>query len=170
MATTRIASDLVVTGNLNATSMTLPSGSVTNSTVAAGAAIDAAKVEHLVKAKTDFGVDFDGTPATDEAIVYVATGAATIRRFSAVLIETGTSSSDISFDLKKASSGSKTFTTVLSGTVDFDFNDTDNTVQTGSLSATTLAAGDVLRIDITATDTTGVQGPFAWVEIDEVAT
>ena len=153
----------------NASTVRYLAGSISNADVSSSADIAVTKLKHLIKVGTDFGVDWDVAPSADvEKIVYVASGTATIRLVKAVLRVTGTSS-DVKFDLQKASAGSTTFATVLSGTINFTNSDTDNTAKTGSLSGASLVAGDVLRLDMDYTSATGTSGPFAWIEIDEGA-
>ncbi len=140
--------------------LTLESGSVTNDTVATSAAIDADKMQHCYKPGTGFGFVIGGTPTTREEIVFVASQAGTIRAFNCLLNDTGTSTS-ITFDLKKNG------TTMLSSVVTITNATADKAVQTGTLSVTTFAADDVISIAMAVSTSTGAQGPFAWVELEE---
>jgi len=163
----RIDGDLYVAGSISANSVTPTAGSVGDTTVAANAAIDSDKLQHMNDYGTDFGIAWDAAPAADdEFVVHTLKNAGTLRGFHALLGDTG-SSSDIKFDLKRAAAGSNSFATMLSATADFTNADTDATKKSGTLSATALAAGDRLRIDMDYTSATGVQGPYAWAELDE---
>ena len=169
MATQRIPNDVIIDGSLSATTITPTAGSIVDSAVAAGAAIDADKLEHIHRYHTDFDYEFDAAPAADkEKIVYRARGAGTIREVGALLIDTGTTT-DVKFDLQKASAGSDTFGTVLTGTIDFTHADTDNTAKTGTLTSATVVAGDVFRLDMVFTSATEAHGPLAYIEVDEAA-
>jgi hypothetical protein len=139
---------------------TLEAGVVVNESIASSAAIDADKMQHTYKPGTNFGFAVGGTPTTREEIVFVASQAGTIRGFNALLNDTGTSS-NITFDLKKNGS------TVLSGVVTITNATADRSVQAGSVSATTFAADDVLSIAMAVSSSTGAQGPFAWIELEE---
>lgn len=140
--------------------LTLEAGSVSNETVATSAAIDADKMQHCYKPGTNFGFAIGATPTTREEIVFVASQAGTVRAFNCLLNDTGTSTS-IAFDLKKNG------TTMLSAAETITHSDADKSVQTPSLSVTTFAADDVLSISMTVSSSTGAQGPYAWIELEE---
>lgn len=143
--------------------LTMPSGIVENEHVSSTAAIDSDKLQHLHKVGTNFDLAIGGTPAAREEIVYVCeAAAATVRGFHALLNDTGTSTS-VTFDLEKNGSS------ILSSVITITHADADRAVLDGTISNTALVAGDVLSITLAQTSTTGAQGPFAWVEIDEAA-
>lgn len=139
---------------------TLDAGSVTNEMVSSSAAIDADKMQHVYKPGTAFGFVIGGTPTTREELVYVCSQAGTLRGFNCLLADTGTSTS-IAFDLKKNG------VSVLSSTVTVAHTDADGSVKSGTLSSTTVAADDRLSISMTVSSSTGAQGPYAWVELEE---
>lgn len=140
--------------------LTIDSGSVTNDTIATAAAIDADKMQHCYKPGTNFGFAIGATPTTREEIVFVASQAGTIRAFNALLYVDGSSTS-ITFDLKKNG------TTMLSSVITITNTTGDRTVATGTLSVTTFAADDTLSISMTVSSSTGAQGPYAWIELEE---
>lgn len=140
----------------------LPAESVVNETVAAATKIDADKLQHLYKPGTSFGLAIGATPVAAERVVFTASGAAKIRAFHALLCETGTDT-DVDFDLLVNG------VQVLSSVVTLTDADGDRAVSDGSLSSADLVAGDVVSIELAVTSTTGAQGPFAWVEIEENA-
>lgn len=140
--------------------LTLDAGSVVNDTISSSAAIDADKMQHCYKPGTNFGFVIGGTPTTREEIVFVASQAGTVRAFNCLLNDTGTSTS-IAFDLKKNG------TTMLSSAETITHADADKSVQTPTLSVTTFAADDILSISMTVSSSTGAQGPYAWVELEE---
>lgn len=145
--------------------LTLDPGSVANQHISNAAAdqIDSSKQKHIHRAMTNFDLAIGGTPATREEVVYVATAAATVKLFRAMLYDTGTSTS-VTFDLKKNGS------TILSGTISVTHSDSDRTVKDGTISNTTLAADDVLSILLTVSSSTGAQGPYSEVWIEESGT
>ena len=140
--------------------LTIDSGSVTNESVASSAALDADKMQHCYKPGTCFGFAIGGTPTTREELVYVASQAGTIRAFNALLNVDGSSTS-ITFDLKKNG------TTMLSSVVTVTSSTGDRVPVSGTLSSTTFAADDVLSISMTVSSSTGAQGPYAWIELEE---
>jgi hypothetical protein len=176
MAKSIIDDDLIVMGNLTSTSTLVAPGTVSDFNVPLNAAIGVTKKDHLIKIGTDFGIESDTAPSTStsyEFMVYVASGAATIRKFSALMLDTGTQANtkDFEFDLEKAVIGNASLVTTMSGgELDLDSDTVDNTPQNGTLTTTTMVAGDSLVICVTTPDTvTGAHGLYAWVELSEAA-
>jgi hypothetical protein len=83
-----------------------------------------------------------------------------VRAFNALLNVDGSSTS-ITFDLKKNG------TAMLSSVITITNTTGDRVVTAGTLSVTTFAADDVLSISMTVSSSTGAQGPFAWIELEE---
>lgn len=137
-------------------------GSIKNTHISNTAAdmISATKVQPFVDPSTNFGLAIAGTPATLEEIIYVAEGAETINGFHTLL--TSGASTNITFDLKKNGSS------ILTGVITYNSAGT-RTVKDGTLSSTTLAAGDVLSVAMTVTTSTGASGPRAWANILKAA-
>lgn len=166
--------DLVLTGTVNmagATAVHHLAGSITNAHIGASfsSPVGASKVTHIHKVWTDFGVAADAAPAADTyKIIFRARAACTIRKVSALLLDTGTSA-DVKFDLRKATAGSESYSTILSATIDFTHADTDNTAKNGTVANASLVAGDVLVAYMDYTSATNMQGPAMFVEIDEPA-
>jgi len=142
--------------------LTLETGSVVDESIDSGTNIDADKLQHVHKPGTNFDLAIGATPVAREEIVFVAGSAGVIRGFHALLNDTGTGT-DVDFDLKVNGS------TVLTGTVNITDSDADTAVVDGVLSSTALALNDVVSIELTVTTSTGAQGPFAWVDIEELA-
>lgn len=140
--------------------LTLEAGVIVNESIASSAAIDADKMQHVYKPGTNFGFVIGGTPTTREEIVFVASQAGTIRGFGCLLNDTGTST-NVTFDLKKNG------TTMLSSVVTITNATVDKAVQAGILSTTTFAADDILSIAMAVSSSTGAQGPFAFIELEE---
>lgn len=139
---------------------TLEAGTVVDESIASSAAIDADKMQHVYKPGTNFGFTTTGTPTSRHELVYVASQAGTFRGFGALLLNTGSSTS-ITFDVKKNG------TTVLSSVVTITNADGSGTVKAGTFSVTAFAADDRISIDMAVTSSTGAQGPFAFVELEE---
>jgi hypothetical protein len=138
----------------------LDAGSVEDQHISSGTRIDADKQQHLYRASTNFALAIGATPVAREEIVYVCEVAGTIRQFAALCNDTGTAAS-VTFDLKKNG------TTVLSSVVTITNATGDKAVIDGTLSATTLAVGDILSIALAVSSSTGMQGPFAYCTIEE---
>lgn len=161
MASSRIDGDLTVLGNLTATNFTVPSASVTNSSIASNAAIEVEKHESLIIVPYNNG--YATSWAAGHQVIFVAPAACNIRAFRCGLVgknTTGTSGFDLNVN----------GTTALSAHVTFTSADSNGDVKTGSLSTTTLAADDIVSIQLT-TDAGSPDGTgaFAQVELDMVA-
>jgi hypothetical protein len=164
MATSRVSGNLIVTGDFQATTMTVPSASVGDGQVKANAAIATTKLQHLHKAKYEEEIATLATAGVNT--LFVASGTATINSvtFGCYAVPTG-GDKTVVFDLKKNG------TTILSATITFSSSDTDRVTKTGSLSSTSLVADDWLTVDISLTGTTGTQakGVYCHVQVDEAA-
>lgn len=140
--------------------LTYDAGSIVDQHISSSAAIDADKMQHVHKIISNFGLEYNATPAAKVFVVYVATAAGTIRDVGAGLYDTGTSTS-ITFDLKKNG------TTVLSSVITVAHTDADKATVGGTLSVTTFAAGDVFTMHLATSSTTGAQGPFMFSDFEE---
>lgn len=138
----------------------LDAGQILDQHIGTSAAIDADKMQHVYRAGTNFGFVIGGTPTTREELVFVASGAGTIRGFHCLLVADGSSTS-IAFDCKKNG------VSVLSSAVTITSSTGDGAVQDGTISSATFAADDRISISMTVSSSTGAQGPFAWVDIEE---
>ena len=140
----------------------LGAGAILDRHVAASTKLDADKLQHLYKPRTNFDLAIGGTPASREEIVFVASTAGTIRGFHCLLNADG-SSTDIDFDLKVNG------VSVLSAAVNITHASGDGVVQDGTISSATIAAGDIISIEMAVTSATDAEGPYAWAEIEENA-
>ncbi len=140
--------------------LSLDAGSIIESNISSSTRIDADKMQHVYKPWTNFATAIGSAPSTREEMVFVATQTGTIRGFHAVCNDTGSSSS-MTFDLKKNG------TTCLSSVITITDSTTDKQTQDGTLSVTSFVAGDILSIAITVSSSTGVQGAFAWADVEE---
>lgn len=174
MATVQtVNGNMRVNGELSAETFPLPAASVTDVSVSSSTNIDADKLEMMHRTIADFSLDALAAPATSTTysqVVYRANGAGTIRNVQFLMLDTGTqaNTNDFTFELKKATAGSETLSTVLSAAIVLDTDSTDNTTSSGSLSSSALVAGDLLVVEvITPSTITGAQGMIAIVDIDE---
>lgn len=173
MATSKHEGDLRVNGELSATTFILPASSVSNTSVQAATNIDADKLEMMHRIVADFAIDALAAPSTSTTftqVVHRAAGAGTIRGVNFLLLDTGSqaNTNDFTFELKKATAGAETLTTVLSAPIVIDSDSTDNTASSGSVSSAALVAGDLIAVEvITPSTITGAQGMIAIVDIDE---
>ena len=161
---TRFENDVIFKGNATFSTIALPDNSVADGNIQTGSGrgVDADKLEHLYKAGTDFGLAIGGTVASEERIVFVASGSATIRTFNALMDATG-STGNSDFDLKVNGSS------VLSAVVNIDNTDSNRTSESGTISSASLSADDVVSISVTRNSSHDGTGPYAWVDIDEGA-
>lgn len=133
-----------------------PAGSIGNTEIEAGAAIDATKLIH------QFPISYAQANGSDVAsatqLLHVFRGAATILSVE-VVPATAPTGGDKQFtvDFKLGNAGSG-FATILSGVITVDSSSVTRTVQTGTLTTTAAADGDTLEVVITASGSTGSQG------------
>ena len=138
----------------------LAAGQVEDQHVSVGTKLDSDKLQHVYRAGTNFNLAIGGTPVAREEIVFVCEVAGTIRGFAALCNDTGTAAS-VTFDLKKNGSS------ILSAVVTITNATADRAVVDGVLSSTSVAVGDVLSIALAVSTSTGMQGPYAYVTIEE---
>lgn len=137
----------------------LPAGTIGDREVSNtdGNQINQAKLCHLTKYTERFGLAIGATPTTQEVILFQADKAGKLGDdISAALNDSGTSTS-VSFDVKKNG------TTVLSSAISVVHGTGDRTQVAGSFASTSAqayAAGDVISCAVTASSTTGAQGPM----------
>jgi hypothetical protein len=142
--------------------LTIPSGIIVDADIASNASIGIDKMKHAYKMATNFALAIGATPVAREEIIFVADAACTLRGFHALLNDTGTTS-DVDFDLKING------VSALTGVVNITNANSDRQIVDGVLSTTVLAADDVVSISLAVTTSTGAQGPFAWVSLEENA-
>jgi hypothetical protein len=131
--------------------MTLPAGSVDNDKVAAGAKVDASKLQqqHAIGYAQDGG----STVIDDTRVAHVVYGASgTVLAFQAGVITPPTGDAVISVDLKKNG------TSILTAAITIDSGNTARELVEAVIDTATLAADDVLEIVVDETAGTGTQG------------
>lgn len=144
-----------VTGNIAAYS-------ITSQYVSPTADLPSSCMRHIFKPSTDFGLKTGDTPVAADKMVYVASGTGTIKGFHGLVNESGSSAS-ITMDLKKNG------VSILSAPITITNATGDRISVDGTLTATSLTSDDVLTIVLAVSSSTGMQGPFAWVVIEEVS-
>lgn len=161
MADGYLETDLRITGAFSAGSMVLPAGSVKNTTVVGNAGISAEKVEHRNKPY----LTQTGTAVAATSVVYLATATCVINAVKALSIGICTTPATITIDCLKNG------TTVLSSTIVLDDGNTARLAEAGTLSVTSMTAGDVLEFVVTVNAGGGTLGTglYCWAEIDELA-
>ncbi len=143
----------------------LGSGAVADRNVSntSGDEIGVTKTIHLIKPGTNWDLAIGATPATREEIIYVCEATtATLRSAHFLLNDTGTTT-DCDMDVLKNG------TTMLSAAINITHSDADRAVKDGTLSVTSIAAGDVISVSLAVTSSTGAQGPYGWLQISEGA-
>ena len=163
MAQSRFEGDAYFAGNLGAKTFSPPAGSITNAAVAALAGIDSTKLEHQHRVGWS---QANVTAAAETRVVYVCYGTAgTILDFRAGSIAKAVGDPTVTVNLRKNG------TTVLSSVITLDSGNTNRVAEAGTLSVTTLAAGDVLEVVVAVSAGTGTlpTGLFASVTVEEDA-
>lgn len=144
-APTTFPGDVHISGSLTVGSFTPSSGSVTNASIAAAAAIQATKLEHQYERTYA-----QAGNATDESrILHNAYGAGDIIavRVSCLSVPIGDSTCTVDVKLNG--------TTILSGVITLNSSSVLYTQQAGTLVTTTYTAGQVFSTTIDATAGTG---------------
>jgi hypothetical protein len=135
--------DFYIDGLLAAKTFTLPSGAVTDDSVAGLAGIDAAKLQHQYLAR--FAQERATDAAVEGRVVHVAEGAAgTIMGVYAGAVVAAGASSSATIDVLVNGA------TVLSGTITLDNTTASYALKGGTVSDDALAAGDVVEVRVTA--------------------
>lgn len=141
-APTTFPGDVHISGSLTCGSFTPSSGSVTNASVSASAAVQASKLEHQYQPV--YRQNGSASSVTETIHVgYGATGDIIAFRAGSVAIAVGAAT--VTVDLKKNG------TTCLSGVITLDSGNTAYTPEAGTLTTTTYVAGDVFTIVTVAT-------------------
>lgn len=156
----RVIGDLVVTGNLSAGGLYLSSSVVSNAQVAAGANVDANKLQHQHRAL----FEQPNTAATSETkAVHVAKASGTVEAFVAGSIVAPIGGATVTVDLKKNG------TTVLTAVITLDNGNTAYVVEAGTVSVSAYVAGDVFTVVTVATTGGGTlpTGVFAAATFNE---
>lgn len=151
----RIDGNLTVSGGFSCGQFSPPAGSIADAAVAAGAGIGASKLVHQHR----LHYNQNGTAATATVPIHVARGTGTILDVRAGTIAACAGAATIEIDLKKNG------TTVLSGTITLDNANTNRVAESGTLSVTSLVAGDWLELVITATAGGGTLGTGLLVSV-----
>lgn len=160
MALNRFEGDLYVTGNIGGGTLSVPASTLTDAGVSASADITATKLEM----QKSFTYGQNGTASSVTVpihSVYGATGAVVAIKAGSIVANIGAAT--VTVDLKKNG------TTMLSGVITLDNANTARVAEAGTLSVTSLVAGDLLELVIVATAGGGTlaTGLFVTVTISE---
>lgn len=159
----RMEGDIYFAGACQFKNVVVNDGSITNAKIATAAAIAASKLVHQHRIGYS---QANSAAATETRVIYTCYGATgTIKSFKAGSIAAAIGDSTVTLDLKKNG------TTVLSAVITLDNANTARVVEAATLSVTTLVAGDVLEVVVTATIGTGTlpTGLFATLTVEEDA-
>ena len=98
--------------------------------------------------------------ASENRIVYTSTKGAVLESVKARMEAVPTSSSTVTIDVQKAPTGSTTWTTMLTATIQFTSADTAGTVKTGAIAsaAESLAIDESVRMSVTVSGGAGTVG------------
>ncbi|MEP0848619.1 MAG: hypothetical protein HRF50_17575 [Phycisphaerae bacterium] len=160
-----IEGDIHFSGNVTfGAGVTLPNGAVTAGKVAAGAAIEATKLQQRNRAPWRQG-NSDADAADGTQVIYTVTGATgTLREFKAGCVTPCTTGASITVDLRKNGAS------VLSAVITLDQTQSARQLVSAAISTMAVAAGDVLEVVIDATPGTGTigKGVFGYLTLDEL--
>lgn len=158
MGLSRFEGDCFFAGNVSfGGSVVMPDGAVGDAEIEAFAGVAQTKLEHQHRS----GLGQPNTTATSEtrvvATIYGTSG--TLLSFKAGSIAPCSGAATITVDLKKNGAS------VLSAVITLDSANTARVAESGSFSSTTLAAGDVLEVVVTATAGGGTLGTGLFAEV-----
>lgn len=163
MATSNIQGNVNITGHLSAGSMTVPANTVLDDNVRSDADIEATKLQHQHQITRALSPHATAASTKREVLhsVYGATG--TITSFSVGATVAPTGGDSVVVDLLKNG------TTVLSGTVTLDSGNSNFVPEDGTVSVTSLVAGDVLEVNVSSVSGTTCKGLYARLVVREKA-
>lgn len=162
MPLSKIDGDLYVSGSVVSQSMTLPSASVTNASVAAAAGIDTTKLDHLHVINLALGSHTDDAATVRKAMHRVYGATATVTQFGVYVTVAAGAATTLTVDLLKNGSS------ILSATFTVDNGDAAYAlVEPAGFSSTSLVEGDVLEVSIVLAGTNEPKGVNAFLVIDE---
>ena len=124
--------------------------------------LDADKMQHVYSTLENFNKAVGDTPVSVHVIHRTIRQSGTIRKFCAGLWAVGSASS-MTFDLLKNG------VSILSAPITVTNANTNKAANEGTISSPTVAAGDLLSIQLTVSTSTGATGPFAQVDVEESA-
>jgi len=142
----------------------IPAGTITDAMVAAAAGVAYSKLEHQHRCVVAQESDTSAADETHVAHVVVGT-AGTLLEFKIGAVVANVGAAVVDVDLLKNG------VSVLSAPVQIDNGDAAYALVAGTISDTTLAAGDVLEVDIDGTIGGGTlaKGVFAYIDLKEDA-
>lgn len=163
MALTKLDSDVYVTGNLSAQTLTVPANAVTNSAIPSAANIDGYKLKHFHRQV--YAQESATTAASESRVVHHCLASGTVTDFYVGSVVVNGGAATVAVDLKKNGSS------ILSSAVTLSSSNTARVAVAGSISSASVVAGDVLEVTITATAGGGTlaKGVFASVNIHEAS-
>jgi hypothetical protein len=155
MAQDLINNDLHVNGALSCKTFTLPAASVTNASVAGGAAIDATKLVHQFPLYVQQSPGSAVVAAT--TLLHIARAAGSIVAIEAMTTTPATGADrTVTIDLQK-STGGGAFASALTTTIVLDDDTTARTPVAGTVASPSLVDGDQLQLVVTVAGAAGAQ-------------
>jgi hypothetical protein len=134
----------------------IPYGAITNAEISASAAIAASKVVH--RECSAYGQAIGSVVAAATMAVRVARTSGAIKEFRVAWL-TAPTGGDKAFTVDlQLSTGGGAFATCLSAVVTVNNTKSDNGTATGTLTTTTFATGDILKVVVATSGSTGTQG------------
>lgn len=154
--------DLKVRGAFSADSISLPNGSITDTTISSFAAISAAKLQHQHQ---PCGGQPNTAAADETRALHVAQAVGTVEGFSAGSIVKAIGDATVTIDLHKNG------VSILDSPITLNSSSANRVAQAATIDGGNLVAGDLLEVVIDATIGTGTlpTGLFWAAKIRELA-
>lgn len=136
--------------------------SIVGTDISPQADIACESMRHAYVCGTNFGKGYNETPVSKSEIVRVATGVGVIEGFHAMAYDSGSSAS-VHVDLQKNG------VSVLSAPITVTDATGDRTKVSGVVTTAAVTTDDVLTIHQTVSSSTGMQGTYAWLTLQETS-
>jgi len=146
--------DIVLQGTLTPSGLNVPAGAVDDDAIKSSAAIAATQLQHQHVLKHSQSHSDDVVAAKDP--LYIVRGlSATIADIEVACLDAPSGDKTVTVDLKKANTGDKDGSSVLSSSIVYGDSKNNAEVVKGTISSPDLVDGDILLVTVTVAGSTG---------------
>ena len=156
--------DQHIRGALSCQSLAIPSGTVDNAAVSASAAIADSKLICVRTAEWEIAEDSDAVAASTKTL-HISRAAGSLIAFETIIADVTGLTGTFTVDLQKCTAAT-TWTSVLTGTISHSTTTVVRTPNTGTISNTTMADGDIWRAVVAISGST-IKGAHATLTYSE---
>lgn len=156
MAQTVLDSDLQVKGTVIAQTFRYPAGSIVNADIGAGAAIAASKLQRQQAFSVELCPEGTNISAIASKLLHIFRAGGTINGIEAAITGAATGDRAATVDLQKGNAGGS-FATILTAPIAINSSLAVRTPLAGAISSGSAADGDLLRLVVGVSGSTGTQ-------------